>query len=86
VRLQIEHALSEEQNPAIALFTLPASQGGYLETVRDVVTTTVVNELAAGQQIGNAQTDLAAGNDALAAKQYANAYKQYAQAYSEATS
>ena len=32
-----------------ALRALPASQGGYIETVRDIVTSTIVNELAAGQ-------------------------------------
>ena len=51
VRLEIEESLSEPPNPSVALFSLPASQGGYLETVRDIVTETIVNELAAGQKI-----------------------------------
>ncbi len=85
VRLEIEEALSEPPNPSIALFALPASQGGYLETVRDIVTTTLVNELAAGQKInGDADVDLARGNDALAAGQYERAYDLYAEAYRHA--
>ena len=60
VRIGIERSLTKESNPSIALFALPASQGGYLETVRDIVTSTLVNEVAAGQNInGNADEDLA---------------------------
>ena len=85
VRLEIERSLTEEPNPSIALFALPASQGGYLETVRDIVTSTLVNEVAAGQKIiGNADEDLAAGNDALAAGHYEQAYQLYAAAYRHA--
>ena len=85
VRLEIEQTLADHSKPPVALFQLPASQGGYLETVRDIVTTTVVNELAAGQTLnGDAQGKLAAANDALAAKQYEQAYSLYAAAYSQA--
>jgi hypothetical protein len=85
VRLEIEETLSEAPRSSLALFALPASQGGYLEMVRDVVTTTIVNELAAGQRIiGGAQEDLAAGNDALAAGQYEAAYQLYTEAYRHA--
>jgi hypothetical protein len=85
VRLEIEDALSEESNPSIALFSLPASQGGYIETVRDIVTSTVVNLLAAGQKVnGDAQEDLSEGNDALAAGKYELAFKLYAEAYRHA--
>jgi hypothetical protein len=85
VRIEIERSLTKESNPSIALFALPASQGGYLETVRDIVTTTLVNELAAGQKInGDADEDLARGNDALAAGQYERAYQLYAEAYRHA--
>ncbi len=85
VRLQIEESLTEPPSPSIALFALPASQGGYLETVRDIVTSTVVNELAAGQTVnGDAQGKLADGNDALAAGNYELAFKLYAEAYRHA--
>ena len=53
--------------------------------MRDIVTSTIVNELAAGQRIiGDAQEDLAAGNDALAAGKYELAYQLYAEAYRHA--
>ena len=85
VRIGIERSLTKESNPSIALFALPASQGGYLETVRDIVTSTLVNEVAAGQNInGNADEDLARGNDALAAGHYEQAYQLYAEAYRHA--
>lgn len=85
VRLEIEETLAEAPRSSLALFALPASQGGYLETVRDIVTRTIVNELAAGQRIiGGAQEDLAAGNDALAAGKYELAYQLYTQAYRHA--
>jgi hypothetical protein len=85
VRLEIEETLSEAPRSSLALFALPASQGGYLETVRDIVTSTIVNELAAGQRIiGGAQEDLAAGNDALAAGTYDLAFQLYASAYRHA--
>jgi hypothetical protein len=85
VRLEIEETLAEAPRSSLALFALPASQGGYLETVRDIVTTTIVRELEAGQRIiGGAQEDLAAGNDALAAGKYELAYQLYTSAYRHA--
>jgi hypothetical protein len=85
VRIEIENALATNSNPTVFLFAIPASQGGYLEMVRDIVTTTIVNERAAGQAMsGDPQGLLASGNDALAAKNYEQAYVFYAQAYSHA--
>jgi hypothetical protein len=85
VRLEIEETLAEAPRSSLALFALPASQGGYLETVRDIVTSTIVNTLAAGQTVpGAAQDDLAAGNDALAAGQYELAFQFYSDAYRHA--
>ena len=85
VRLEIEESLTEPPKPSVALFALPASQGGYIETVRDIVTSTIVNELAAGQTVNdNAQAKLADGNDALAAGQYDQAFRLYAEAYRHA--
>jgi hypothetical protein len=85
VRLEIEEALIATPRPSIALFALAASQGGYIETVRDVVTSTIVNELAAGQRVnGDGQEDLAEGNDALAAGKYEQAFQLYAEAYRHA--
>ncbi len=85
MRLEIEEALAQESRPSIALFALPASQGGYIETVRDIVTSTIVNELAAGQRInGDGEEDLSEGNDALAAGKYELAFQLYAEAYRHA--
>jgi hypothetical protein len=85
VRLEIEEALSGTPKPSIALFALPATQGGYLETVRDIVTSTIVNELAAGQRInGDGEEDLATANDYLAAGKYQLAFQFYAEAYRHA--
>ena len=53
--------------------------------MRDIVTSTIVNELAAGQGIiGGAQEDLAAGNDALAAGEYEARLQLYTSAYRHA--
>ena len=85
IRLEIEESLTEPPAPSVALFALPASQGGYIEMVRGIVTSTIVNELAAGQSTnGDAQASLAAGNDALAAGKYDLAYQSYAEAYRHA--
>jgi hypothetical protein len=84
VRLEIESSLAGNTQP-IALFAIPASHGGYLETVQSIVTTLTNEEIAAGQGVGQAQADLASGNAALAAHQYETAYLDYAAAYVQAT-
>jgi hypothetical protein len=81
LQMDIEAALSEPSNKPMALFQLPQSLGGELETVRDTVSDTITLEQQAGQPINNAQATLASGNQALAAGQYENAYTLYAQAY-----
>jgi hypothetical protein len=83
LRMEIERNLAAN-GFVVAIFALPASQGGYLETVQSVVTTTVNNELAAGQSVGQAQADLAAGNAALASHQYESAYQDFQAAYIQA--
>lgn len=84
IRMEIERDLATANSPVEVLFALPASQGGYLETVRDIVATTIGNEVAAGQGIGTAQTFLSRGNTAFAANQYEAAFVQYALAYKAA--
>lgn len=82
VRMQIERALAAPSPvPVLTLFALPAAQGGFLETVRDITTKTLAAETAAGQGIGQAQIFLSRGNDAFNAGQFEAAYKQYQQAY-----
>lgn len=84
-RAEIERNLATPSTgPVVAMFALPAVQGGLLETVRDIVTATIASELAAGQSVGQAQTDLAAGNAALTAMNYETAYRAYASAYLKA--
>ena len=84
VRAEIERTLADRSSPPVAMFALPASQGGYLEVVRDTVATTIHTELSAGQSVGTAQTGLAQGNAALAAGQYQAAYLAYDAAYLQA--
>jgi hypothetical protein len=64
-----------------ALFALPSSQGGYLQTVQSIVTQTINNMIAANQPVTSAQSKLAAGNIALGLKEYDTAYLDYQQAY-----
>lgn len=84
VRAEIESMLADRSQPPVAIFVLPASQGGYIEIVRDTVATTIQNELSAGQSVGTAQTNLAQGNAALAAQNYQSAYLSYNAAYLQA--
>ena len=79
VRLQIEEALSRDV--AIGLFELPLADGGYLETVRAIVSDTISKLLAAGQSVGTATALLAKGDTDFAAKLFKVAYQDYAAAY-----
>lgn len=81
LRASIERALADPSQPAIGLFALPVDQGGYLETVRDIVTDTITNHTDAGQGVGNAQAALASANESFAAGQFSFAYAEYARAY-----
>ena len=84
VRAEIERTLADRSSPPVALFALPAVQGGYLEVVRDVVALTIQNELNAGMSVGTAQTNLAQGNAQLAAGQFQSAYLSYGASYLQA--
>ena len=84
VRASIERAIADPSQPLIAVYALPAANGGYLETVRDLVTDTITNLSAAGQSVGNGPASLAAANAAFAAGQYADAYTKFATAYRDA--
>jgi hypothetical protein len=84
VRMEIEDDLAMPNSPVVTLFALPASQGGFILTVQNIVATTLGNETAAGQGIGQAQIFFARGNTALAANQYDAAFAQYALAYKAA--
>lgn len=84
VRAEIERSLADRSSPPVAIFVLPAVQGGYIEVVRSVVALTIQNELAAGQSVGTAQTNLQQGDAALAAKNYQAAYLAYGASYLQA--
>jgi hypothetical protein len=85
MRAQIEADLLRNGTAAMALFALPTSVGGYLETARDIVSSTITRTLASGQSVGQAQAFFAAGQAAYAAHQWKLAYTQYQKAYFEAT-
>jgi hypothetical protein len=81
LRAEIEAALAAPSSGVEAMFALPSSQGGYLQTVQSIVTQTINNMIAANQPVGTAQSKLAAGNTALGLNQYDTAYLDYQQAY-----
>jgi hypothetical protein len=87
IRLAIERNLSEySQSASVVLFELPAAQGGYLETTRDIVTGVVNNLVASGQSMGSGvQLYLSQGNTRYAAGDWAGAYNRYALSYQLAT-
>jgi hypothetical protein len=82
LRLKIEHVLAAALT--LELFEVPQAQGGYLETVRAIVSDIISKLLAAGQTVGTATKWLALGDAALAAKQYKTAYQDYSAAYQTA--
>lgn len=84
VRLQVERNLASPPAAVIALFALPASQGGYLELARDITTQMIATMNGQGQPVYNASSQLASGNAAYASKQYEAAYTAYSQAYQSA--
>jgi hypothetical protein len=82
LRLQIESDLSDSLTSSpIALFELPASQGGYIELARSIVAELITKMQATGQNILNAPKHLATGDALLAAKKYKQAYQEYASGY-----
>jgi hypothetical protein len=83
LRLQIESDLSDPStNSPIALFELPASQGGYIEMARDIVADVISKMQAAGQLDGPGPAKaLAQGNAQLALHKYKAAYDSYGAAY-----
>ena len=81
LRLKIEEDLSQPGAHPIALFEIPAAQGGYLDRTREIVADTIAKLQASGQTIGNAQAFLSAGDIAVAAHAYKTAYMDYGKAY-----
>lgn len=82
VRMQIEHSLAS--NVIVGLFELPSASGGYLETVRAIVSDTISKLIAAGQTVNGATKWLGLGDTALSQGQYKSAYANYVTAYTTA--
>jgi hypothetical protein len=67
----------------VALYELPIAKGGYLDTVKAIVTDTVAKETAIGRGSAQANSDLATANSDFAAGQYKTAYFYYSKAYQD---
>ena len=85
LRMLIEANLFRNGNDRVSIFQLPASVGGFLEEVREVVGATIEARLDAGIGIGRAAADLAQGDAAYARGAYKEAYGHYRRAYQQAT-
>jgi hypothetical protein len=79
LRLAIERALSEGRQ--IVSFLLPASVGGKLDVVREVVDEMIVAAQQAGLSVSKARAALLRGDAAKAAGNFRVAYAWYANAY-----
>ena len=79
---QIEAELARDTGTTpVASYELPASAGGQLDKVRAIVAQTITSVLAAGGNVGTAQTVLAQGDQQKAAGQFKAAYDSYRKAY-----
>ncbi len=79
-RLAIEHDLSGTERP-LTTFVLPASVGGRIELARELTAQAIARAAAAGLDTGQAATELARGDSALAAGRYKTAYDRFRKAY-----
>ena len=70
---------------AIAMFQLPAILGGYLDTARTIVMTTIETMRTHGESVNQAELKLAMGDEQYAMGHYKDAYWRYSQAYRYAT-
>jgi len=85
LRTQIEADLATEPSAVtVALYALPAAQGGYLDLVKTIVTETIARIQAAGGSTSNAQAFLNDANAAKAAGDFKAAYASYRKAYKAA--
>jgi hypothetical protein len=82
LRSQIEADLSQPDGSSpIALYELPAAQGGYLELVKTIVTQTIARIQAAGGTTGTAIAFLNTANAYKTAGNFKAAYDNYRKAY-----
>jgi chromosome segregation ATPase len=83
VRVAVEKALLSKDRYAYAF--LPEAQGGYLEAVRALVTSTIAAVQDAGESVNFAETRLASAEQEFANENWKRAFNFYALAYCEAT-
>jgi len=69
----------------IAMFQLPATEGGYLDTARTIVVNTIETMRVLGESVKQAEMKLAMGDEKYAVGDYKGAYYRYSQAYRYAT-
>jgi hypothetical protein len=79
--LQVEIEKSLLLHDRISHFYLPAAFGGRLELVREIVVEAIVQNQAAGIDVGNAPQSVAQGDVHYAAGEWKSAYDEYQQAY-----
>lgn len=79
--LQVEIEKSLLLHDRISHFYLPAAFGGRLELVREIVVEAIVQNQAAGIDVGNAPQSVAQGDVHYAAGEWKAAYDEYQQAY-----
>ena len=86
LRSQIEADLSQPDGSSpIALYEVPAAQGGYLDLVKTIVTETIARIQAAGGTTSNASTFLTTANAFKTAGNFKSAYDNYRKAYRAAS-
>lgn len=85
LRSLIEADLATESNSVkVAWYMMPASRGGHLEFVREIVTETLANFAATGSNVNTAQSFLNRANADMSAGNFKSAYDNYRKAYKEA--
>ena len=82
-RLRVEQNL--QSTTPVATYELPSSAGGYLDSVRAVVATTIANMQSIGLNEAAALSQLSLGDGYYNAGQYKTAYASYRKAYALAT-
>ncbi len=84
MRLDIEENLLTGAVDPVASFQFPEAFAGFLEIVAGIVEDTIVMNLAAGQEIGTAESFLARGHALYDEGAFEKAYLDYRRAYREA--
>jgi hypothetical protein len=84
LRMFIEQDLLRNGNAKIGLFQMPSSQGGNLETARDIVAGTIASRNAAGVSTRQAERDFASALEQYSFGNYKTAYDLLRRAYQKA--